>query len=930
MPGEFQSFLQGRSPLSTANRALRLLLGFQDGNRDDILLPQRVIGLESICGGLEYSVLCLAVNAALPLKEFIGMPVELQLVTDRGELRRVCGIVAEARAGNSDGGLASYSLLIRDALALMSLRCNSRVFRNKNEIDVIRTLFGEWIRNNAVLVGAFELEVDHLLDLRKFPQREFIRQYNESDANFVRRLKKRRGIAWFIRPGRSRAGSANANSERPAHTLVLFDGAYSVAQNKAGTVRFHRDDATEKRDTITSWCGVRSMRPGSVTRQSADYFDPHGRFSTVTATSAADQGPVGNPFAATLDDYLVEAPHAGSDSEDFLKLGQLRMARHDYETKCYHGAGSVRDFCVGEYFTLSGHPEIDRHPQGERDFVITQLRVHAVNNLPSDLIEKAERLFESNHWEQLGGRFASAKARDDQHAIRSRNEFVAVRRGIRIVPEYDPRVDLPPTRLESAIVVGPQNEEVHCDRIGRVKIRFPSSRTVDHEHAQGAGASGTDEDSAWVRVASNWAGNGPGSQHQCGALGLPRIGSDVLVDCLGGDPDKPIIVGQLYNDFALPPGISEMGELPGNRYLSGLRSREIKGSRGNRLQLDDTTGQISAKLASDHGHSELNLGWLTQPRSNGAGKPRGEGAELRSDKAVAVRGAEGVLISASSGDGRPGEQLERSELLGMVQVFASVAEELAKLAHIHNIAGDKGEHLPRLLERLRQWDNGTNVSLGTQTPTPIVAVTAPAGIILSSQDNLALGAESQIDVVSPGPVDISSGKDVSLHAAASVKLFAHQLGMQLIAAAGNVALQAHNGDIELTTSGRIRLHAGQGIELQAPSVKIVAEGAQADFADGSITQQSSGPHAIKSPVFTHTRQGNGNPAGISFPSTNIHADERLILFDQATGAPLAGRRYRLDLEDGRTISGITDEHGRTELATSESIGRLNFTIFPSD
>jgi type VI secretion system secreted protein VgrG len=231
---------------------------------------------------------------------------------------------------------------------------------------------------------------------------------------------------------------------------------------------------------------------------------------------------------------------------------------------------------------------------------------------------------------------------------------------------------------------------------------------------------------------------------------------------------------------------------------------------------------------------------------------------------------------------------------------------------------------------LKQWDNGTNVSLGTPTSTPMVAVSAPSGIVLSSQDNLALGAETQIDVVSPGMVDISSGKDVSLRAAERVNLFAHQLGMQLIAAAGNVAVQAHNGDIELTTSGRIKLHAGQGIELQAPTVKIVAEGAQADFAGGSIIQQSAGPHAIKSPIFTHTKNGNGNPAGVSFPSTNSRADERLILFEQATGAPLAGRRYRLDLEDGRTISGITDEHGRTELATSESIGRLNFTIFPPD
>jgi type VI secretion system secreted protein VgrG len=567
-PREFQSFLPSMRQLSTANRPLRLQLGFSGGNRDDVLLPQRVHGVESVCGGLEYVVLCLALDAVLPLKTFIGVPAGIEFVTDRGEVRSVCGIVAEVRAGNSDGGLASYALVIRDALALMDLRSNSRVFRDKNEIEIIQTLFAEWIKANPLLVGAFELEIDHLLALRKFPRREFTRQYNESDGHFVRRLLKRRGIAWFIRAGRSRAGSANAGSDRPAHTLALFDGAYTVAQNKAGTVRFHRDNATEKRDTITSWCSARMLRPGQVTRYSADYLDPHGFFTTVSAQGRVDQGPNGNGFAATLGDYLVEVPHAGNDPEDFLQLGQLRMARHDYETKSFHGVGSVRDFCAGEYFTLDGHPEIDRHPQEERDFVITELRVYAVNNLPSDLAEKAERLLDSNRWTWLHGQF-DALATSDANAIRSRNEFTAIRRGIRIVPAYDPRVDLPPTRLETGIVVGPENEEVHCDCMGRVKIRFPSSRSADHEHADGAGASGTDADSAYVRVASNWAGNGPGSQQQCGALGLPRIGAEVLVECLGGDPDKPVIVGQLYNDLGPPPGISENGELPGNRYLPG-------------------------------------------------------------------------------------------------------------------------------------------------------------------------------------------------------------------------------------------------------------------------------------------------------------------------------------------------------------------------
>lgn len=926
---DFLNFILSEKRLDGTHRPLRLLLAFPEGVRNDVLLPQRVNGVEAICGGFTYTVLALSTNATLPLKEFIALPAEIEFVTDRGEIRRLCGIVAEASGGNSDGGVASYQLVIRDAFALMEKRVNSRIFRTMNELDVLAALFAEWRQSNAVMAGSFNFEIDPVLLARELPPREMICQHNESDADFARRLMKRRGIAWFFRAGGSSAQPSRSEADWPAHTLVLFDDAYRLQQNAAGTVRFHRDDGTEQRDTITAWSGVRTLQPGQVTRHSWDYRKPgSGTFMTAHVLSRADQGTTGNKLAASLDDYVVEMPHMGNDYRDYCALGEVRMARHDYEAKCFRGEGSVRDFCVGEYITLTGHPEIDTHPPEERDFVITELRVFAVNNLPANLAGKAERLFDRNrwdgHWPQPAG---STSAESD---IRSRNEFTVVRRGIPIVPAYDPRKDLPPMEMQSALVVGPEGEEVYCDNLGRVKICFPAMRAADHEHARGVGASGTDADSAWVRVASNWAGSGRGSQHQCGALGLPRVGSEVLVAFLGGDPDKPVVVGQVYNELAVPPGMSEAGELPGNRYLSGLRSREVGGSRANRLRLDDTPGQISAQLKSDHGHSELNLGWLTQPRSNGKGDPRGEGAELRSDRAVSVRGGDGILISAAANAGAKGPQLERSELVGMVEVFLSVAEELAKLATLHNSGESDGPHLPRLLEKIRNWDTGINASAESSVGAPVIAASAPGGIALASQDNLAIGAESKIDIVSVGTTEMSSGKDISVRAAHSINLFAHQLGMRLVAATGNIAIQAHNGDIELTTPGRIMLHAGKGIELQAPEIKLVAQGAQADFGGGAITQQSSGPHAIKSSSFAHVKPGGANPAEVAFPASKLETDERLVLFHQSTGEPIVGRRYRLDLEDGRVISGVTDDQGRTELATSNAMGKIEFTIFPAD
>lgn len=257
--------------LGTRDRPLQLALTLPDGIRDDVLLPQKVVGTEAVNAGFAYRLLCVADNAALPLKNFIGVSAELRIVTDRGELRRVGGIVTDAASGQSDGALATYQLVLRDALSVMEGRVNTRVFRNVSEIDVIRKLVTEWHRYNAVLRSSFELEVDVGLDA-SVPQREFIMQHNESDAVFIRRLLGRRGIAWCFRSGlASDDGRHSLGQEPTGHTLFLFQATDGLPENAAGTVRFHRDAATELRDAVTGWSAMRTLQPGSVSLHSWDY-----------------------------------------------------------------------------------------------------------------------------------------------------------------------------------------------------------------------------------------------------------------------------------------------------------------------------------------------------------------------------------------------------------------------------------------------------------------------------------------------------------------------------------------------------------------------------------------------------------------------------------------------------------------------------------
>ncbi|WP_440966324.1 type VI secretion system Vgr family protein [Massilia sp. GER05] len=387
-----KDLIEAFAGLSEANRPIRLRLSQERHVLDDVLLVKRVTGNETMCGGLEYRLLCVSTHAGLRLKEFITLPVELQFVTDRGDVRAVCGIVAQAAAGQSDGGLVTYELVVRDALALMEHRTNTRVFRNRNELDITEVILDEWRQNNPVLAKAFDVDWSHVTGT--YPAREFTMQHNESDADFLRRLWKRRGIAWCMRPGRA---SQADDQETPAHSLVLFDDAFTLPQNAAGTVRYHRDAGTEKSDTVITWNAVRTLRPGNVSRQSWDYLQ--SRPMTSNTSSRIDQGKAGNQFAASLDDYLIDMPHAGEDGDDYRKLGELRMKRHEYESKCFYGEGSVRALCVGEWVALTGHPEIDTHPENEREFVVTRLEVDAENNLPKTIDDQVRRLFALSRWD---------------------------------------------------------------------------------------------------------------------------------------------------------------------------------------------------------------------------------------------------------------------------------------------------------------------------------------------------------------------------------------------------------------------------------------------------------------------------------------------------------------------------------------------------
>ncbi|ASL46787.1 hypothetical protein bAD24_III05315 [Burkholderia sp. AD24] len=799
MRSVLQRVFSGALP-SQDNRPFRLFWRSSQ-NLAGLLLIQRLDIREELCGGIEGRLSCISTSTGAPLETFLGQPVTVQLVTDQGALHSICAIVTAAYEGEGDGSIATYQLVIRDALSIMERRTNTRIFRSKNVIDIIQTLAREWRRKSATLASTFDVDISNL-DISKYPAREQTLQFDESDADFIQRLCRRDGITWFIRAG----GTQGANvSTQPFHTLVLFDNAIKLTQASAGTVTYHADAAIGTRDSITQLSMGRQIVSGSIRRVSWD-LKP-SRVDQVQAPTRVDQGSAGNDLAGLLSDSRIDSPHMADSWGDYDRIGIARLMSHGARSVRVDGASGVRDLAIGYWITVSGHPELDQLPEQQRRIVVTTLHHSGENNLPKDLNERAQALFAASRWLPVTAP-ASVDTRerptsfDGSSQSRYENTFSAVPQGTPLTPTYDPSIHLPRVYPITGTVTAVQGDQVHCDPFARINVQIQGLDPADHDHAGGAGTNGTPADSASVRVLSSWAGDNFGAH-----MG-PRAGMEVLLDFANGDPDRMYVAGVFSNGDNMPASFSRTGSLPGNRYLSGLRSREINGERYNQLRLDDTPSQISAQLASEHASSELNLGFLTQPRDNGQGANRGEGAELRTDAAASLRAAQGILLTTYARAQASGTQLDRQELVQLLGECTELFKSLGDYAGQHGGQATDAAGQAAVADAFKDWQaGGKSGSDGSQA---LMALGAQAGSVNLTPKTHVTYAGENIDQVAQKNVQVASGQRISLQAGQGIAMFAQSDGVSAIANQGKVLVQSQADDTQIDSAKNIHFTAAGG------------------------------------------------------------------------------------------------------------------------
>ncbi len=611
--------------------------------------------------------------------------------------------------------------------------------------------------------------------------------------------------------------------------------------------------------------------------------------------ASVDQGTVGAELAASLEHYGAQSQYYAANADEANRYTRLRTQAAELAARTFEGVGTCRELAIGTWFTLSAHP---RHAT-DNEFVVLAAEHKIENNLPRE------------------GRAA---------ALAFSNRFECAPRGI---PLRLPGAGAPGSKptapgIQSATVVGPQKAVRHTDALGRIRIRYHWPRAAEHPNG---GAALDERASQWVRVASMAAGAG------FGMIDIPRVGDEVLVMFDGGDIDRPVVVGSLANGKHAPPAFSGASGLPANQALSGWKTNAFDGAGYNELVFDDTAGELRARLATEQSKSQLNLGYLTHPRKEGTAEPRGEGAELRSDASVAIRGAHGVLLSAAAQPGAAGGQLAREEIIRQLQAALELAQGLGRYAAAHAGKAPDSTTQKALAQAVTHWHQGTNVAKNGDGASgqragraPIVLASGPAGIGMTTPEGMTLHAGKHVDLIAEQNAQIAAAANVVVNAGDAVSVFAHKGGIQQIAHQGKLTLQAQHDAIDIVADKSVRVVSGaEHVAISADKhITLTCGGAYIRLQGGNIEIGGPGRFVVKTK--SHSFERPASMAGETPAFDRGEMDRRVQLVRRGDGGFLPDTRYRVTRADGSVVEGVSDAQGRTSIAQSDHFERLNIEI----
>ncbi|PYT16346.1 MAG: type VI secretion system tip protein VgrG [Acidobacteria bacterium] len=479
-------------------------------------------------------------STTIDFEKLIGQKVSfgIQGAESSQEPRHFHGIVIELSQNERGSGFTDYHMTVVPEVWKFTQKFRSRIFQHMTVPDILKKVFDGPAKVTYQIQGEFH-------------EREYCTQYQESDFAFASRLMEEEGIYYFFK------------FTRGAHELVLANTPESHPDIPGESRLIYEviEGGTRDEERISQWQKAQMWGPGKYTIWDHHFELAHKHLDAdQTVIDTVQVGRVQHKLKLGGNDDLEIYENPGRYAqrfdaidkgggerpselqrifEDNKRTVKLRMQQTEMPMLSIHGSSNCRQMAAGHKFTLQ------RHHNADGQYVFVEVSHHA-----------SEGAFRSGDEDQG----------DTSHYG---NTFMCLPYSL---PFRPPRATRRPLigGPQTAVVVGPSGEEIFTDKYGRVKVHFHWDRENDYNA----------DASCWLRVATMWAGK------QWGSVFIPRVGHEVIVAFIEGDPDRPIVIGSVYNADTMPPY-----ELPANKTRSGIKSNSSKGSGGfNEIRFEDKKG----------------------------------------------------------------------------------------------------------------------------------------------------------------------------------------------------------------------------------------------------------------------------------------------------------------------------------------------------
>lgn len=574
---------------------------------DEPLHFRSMTGLEEMSRPFEYVVDVLSRRSDLDLGQNLGRPmtVTVQCCPGTGGLgqsaappRFFNGIVSRFSQVGMQGNHHAYRVVLRPWLWLLNRFSDCRIFQDKPVPAIVNDIFGKYHK----IFGQYGIAAQIRNELEsqdESPAREYTVQYRESDLNFVSRLLEDAGISYHF------------EHDATAHRMVLTDSPRGrLSRPGYATVPLRPAVGTGEIECLTAWHVSQEIKTASCMLRDFDYMNPLQPVGARRTVSRSPDGRNGMASSRHVVGELYDYPGGflTQGQGDHAVIGRLNAAQSFYEV--VHAAGNTRGIGVGNTFSLVDAPFAD----GDVAHLVVGARYEVVGHDP-----------------ESGGGFLGSDSFQCALTLLPAGEPFRPRRQ---TPR--PVVQGPQT----AIVVGPKKDPDHAaelwtDDLGRVLVRFHwerlgADKPDDPSRAHDEDANDDKGRACWVRVASQWAGK------QWGVQFTPRIGHEVVVDFLEGDPDRPIVTGRVYNNLNRPP-------YPNAKNThSGIRTHSTPGGGAdnfNEIRFDDKKGSEELYIQAEKKQTVTVKG----DRSLTVGGQ--ETADIRGDRTATVHQDDTLIVA---------------------------------------------------------------------------------------------------------------------------------------------------------------------------------------------------------------------------------------------------------------------------------------------